>query len=729
MALVAYDDSSDEEFNQVQSNQSNGTCVLIKNDNYPELNIRSNQSQSLFSSLPPPKVAVEDQVDEADDEFLHKKEIPVQKPNKRIQINIPSLSGYSSEEDERPPDKKAKKAVSGLFAVLPPPKFTPLSNTSFVPNVIQKKVNKPPSNKPLPKRQPSKVVSGKPLLVPINLQNGYHSDSNDDEDIEIPETFDDEIWQKVCGKKKKTEAKEPVESPTTLEQVNVSVVAAPEVEKPYSGLDNKAFKELVGSSKRIPHNIKLIDIHEDAIRPDKEVWLKSLTDPNFEAETVVENDVDNTRKSRNHITALAQKALANDKELQMRWSENRFNRKQTQANTMEYNLSEMNFRVFLKSENSVLMLSLTYVDNETYFKGILTIVDPSDIHFAGNIASNTYAVQFSSNEIRNHVLTNYPYLNISGTVVRIRPFSTDCLFYNLPNGNVEINATYKEIDSIIYEETSSTEPTQNSSDSTMSGSMRPNDIIIKFKQNRIQKYRKNILGKNQKQRRNRIRLMKMAMASSAKKGIRRNTTKAMNLILRRSIKNTSEWGCTVIESLEAVSLPSTSMDNFTCGLKHNVVEFSGNSVSAEYDLQHAEYEEEKKEKEVEEKEKEVEEKEKEVEEKEKEVEEKEGVEEKEESAYRKIAFKSFYEELQIYQTTIDDPDVHFPFKFNHFIEFLTDSHILPSIEALAQKCQTSVHDIMHSMKDLFLCIPHDTVKRVFSRFVNLDELFPYNHTV
>lgn len=85
------------------------------------------------------------------------------------------------------------------------------------------------------------------------------------------------------------------------------------------------------SGKKAKENIKFIDIHEDEIRLDQGEWLKSLTDPNAEPNEDDADSVNNTCKAKNHITALAQKALANDKELQTRWAESRFNRKQTQA--------------------------------------------------------------------------------------------------------------------------------------------------------------------------------------------------------------------------------------------------------------------------------------------------------------------------------------------------------------------------------------------------------------
>ncbi|KAF5293562.1 hypothetical protein FQA39_LY03047 [Lamprigera yunnana] len=319
MALVAYDDSSEEEVTDSDKNDNtylDGKCTLTKLSKSEE---NGTTSGNLFATLPPPS-APEVPQKEVDDEFLHKKETPIEKPRKRIQLTIPALSDYSS-DDDMPTKKKFKKSISGLFATLPPPKGATLTNTSFVPNVLQKRETKKPKIIPKQAKEPAQNVTKM-------SKSGNESDSCD-EDIQVPDTFDDETWLKVCARKKK-----PLVTPKPVvvpEQESTSVVAAPTVCKPYDGLDNKAFKELVGSSKRIPTNIKLIDIHEDTIRPDKEVWLKSLTDPDFEAEPVIENPVDSTRKSRNHITALAQRALANDKELQKQWSENRYNRKQTQA--------------------------------------------------------------------------------------------------------------------------------------------------------------------------------------------------------------------------------------------------------------------------------------------------------------------------------------------------------------------------------------------------------------
>ncbi|KAK5647368.1 hypothetical protein RI129_002260 [Pyrocoelia pectoralis] len=331
MALVSYDSNSDSEYEEEGESESprNGTVTLTKPVLHSDTQTNHNNPTTLFSNLPPPIEVKNTVIEEEEDEFLYKKEAATEKPQKRIKIDIPALN-YSSDEEDKPIERKTKQKVSGLFTLLPPPKGTPLSSTSFVPNVLQKKkTNKKPSTALTPqKRKAAQLEKDKPPDTVI-MKSG--SDSTDDEEIEIPETYDDATWQEVCGRKKKQPPKQSQEPEPLTVIETVGVEAAPDVDQPYKGLDNKAFKELVGNTKRIPRNIKLIDIHEDEIRPDKEVWLRSLTDPDLEAEPVIENTVDGTRKVKNHITALAEKALANDKELQKRWSENRYNRKQTQA--------------------------------------------------------------------------------------------------------------------------------------------------------------------------------------------------------------------------------------------------------------------------------------------------------------------------------------------------------------------------------------------------------------
>lgn len=54
-------------------------------------------------------------------------------------------------------------------------------------------------------------------------------------------------------------------------------------------------------------NIKLIDINEEEILPDKDIWMrKSLTDPEQAPKYVVTDPVNDTCRKKHHITYLAQ---------------------------------------------------------------------------------------------------------------------------------------------------------------------------------------------------------------------------------------------------------------------------------------------------------------------------------------------------------------------------------------------------------------------------------------
>ncbi|KAI4466256.1 proline-rich protein prcc [Holotrichia oblita] len=245
---------------------------------------------------------------EEDDEYLKKKEVPTEKTKKQpIKISVPSLADFDS-DDEETPVKKAKivSKSSGLFALLPPPKGTSVTTKHFVPNSVKKTQNK--KIQPFKKAVPS-AVKTKDKIEPV--------DSEDDDDgiKDLPDTFDDDMWQKVCGRKEKRVPRLIIE-----ETIKTDVVQPdPEVTKrKCDGLDNQAFKELVGGNNEI--------------LCDKKIWMtKSLTDPEMAPKFVVKDPVNDTCKRKHHITYLAQQAKANEQELQNQWAQSRFTRQKTQA--------------------------------------------------------------------------------------------------------------------------------------------------------------------------------------------------------------------------------------------------------------------------------------------------------------------------------------------------------------------------------------------------------------
>lgn len=325
MSLVAYEGSSDEEEENGQQQQEpgGGKVEIIPNKGgtpngnkatdfrkmLPPQNVLDDSI--IFSKLPEPKQYANPPIPEAKDEFLKKKEQPTEKPNKQVKINAPAFAPFNKDDDEKTKKKKLSKILgkaSGLLAFLPPPKGTPLSNKSFVPNVLTKK---PAAAKQRKQVHPKRLIMRTHTVV--------SAESDDDEATkDVPETFDEETWQKVCAPNKKPPLKRNIAEMQQQQQQQQIVVGnnketatkieiAPETPKPYEGLDNDAFKQLVGSTKRRRENIKLIDINEEEVLPEKELWLtKSITDPNMVPPQEVDDAVNDTCRRKHHITYLAQ---------------------------------------------------------------------------------------------------------------------------------------------------------------------------------------------------------------------------------------------------------------------------------------------------------------------------------------------------------------------------------------------------------------------------------------
>lgn len=343
MALVAYDYSSDSD-NEITDEEESTSATVVLNgthkNNFSQKVVQqtqdtedvTNQSNvapdQLFSNLPEskPTTYISDENDKLEDFIPTLKSI---KEKKKVQITIPSLKDFEEPNDEEPLKKRVKPSPkgSGLLGILPPVQTAPLSNTTFVPKAVKKKnipstsTSSVPSTSMMPHSVRKNIEVKKALLA--KSKAGSDSET-DDEDIPIPDTFDDQMWEKVCGKPK-APAVIKVREPQPIEPEEFTI--APEPEKPYDGLDNEAFKELVGKTKKPIGNIKLIDINEDEIVSDKDTWMmKSLTDPDMAPKGQADDSVDPTRKRKHHITYLAQQARANEQELKSAWASSRQNR-------------------------------------------------------------------------------------------------------------------------------------------------------------------------------------------------------------------------------------------------------------------------------------------------------------------------------------------------------------------------------------------------------------------
>ncbi|XP_018574619.1 uncharacterized protein LOC108913539 [Anoplophora glabripennis] len=337
MALVSYDYDSDSENEVVKEEvidlsakiKVNSIASISQTDSAEE---RSNKdTEPLFATLPYSKNIVKNFPEEQIEDFIPKSK-PIRKDKEKVKITIPCLSDFNDVNDDEPQIKKQKQSVKGssLISLLPPVKGSVTTAKSFVPTAVNKKNIKDTTkcSTLIPHKVRKKVETNQMGILRKKGQNKEQdNDAESDDDIEMPETFDDEMWKKICGRPK---VKPVVHEPEWLHDEIINI--APEAEKPYNGLDNQAFKELVGRNKRPIGNIKLIDINEEEILPEKDIWMaKSLTDPEMASKPKIEDPVDPTRRKKHHITYLAQQAKANEQELQNAWAASKNSRLASRA--------------------------------------------------------------------------------------------------------------------------------------------------------------------------------------------------------------------------------------------------------------------------------------------------------------------------------------------------------------------------------------------------------------
>ncbi|XP_066148428.1 uncharacterized protein [Euwallacea fornicatus] len=327
MALVAYDYGSESE-PEINDNEMEVTIAEPATEQSSTTIISNN----LFSKLPSAKSQTSTQIEENDqlEDFIPT--VKNIKEKKKVLITIPSLSEFNDIKNDEPARKRAKASAkgSGLLGMLPPVQAAPKSSTMFLPNIVAKRSTKKPSTPPQAAKKAG-IIRNKVASVHQSRPGSGSDTDTDSEDITVPEMFDDKMWEKVCGRPKvpkripKTQVLLQLEPPAEFS-------TAPEPEKPYEGLNNVAFKELVGKVKKPMGNIKLIDINEEEIMPDKDLWMtKSLTDPELQPKATPEEVLDPTKKRKHHITYLAQQAKANEQEYKAAWATSKNNRMMSRA--------------------------------------------------------------------------------------------------------------------------------------------------------------------------------------------------------------------------------------------------------------------------------------------------------------------------------------------------------------------------------------------------------------
>lgn len=402
MSLVAYETSSDEgsenedfvvsKESGIESNKAVAITNIKISSNSPKLSKESddpfstskskekeeNLTTAIFNKLPEPKPINSLNIEEEDDEFLHKKAIPtfVEKRPKKgpVQITIPSLSEFKDLDEKNDKSKleftqNPKNIRScGLLSLLPKPKqeiFNKTIQTSSIPTanhqslpisrnsnsnsakLIPDSVKNRTQSKTKP-LNPTAKKTQKSIETEIN-NNSDESDENEDffslnvADNKLPEVSLNEINAMVAKKA----AKMAEVSSKLNESLNLSATEETDIIQSHNGIpsssfseqidiDEKALNVLVGSraKRRKMEEVNVVELSSAEVLPNKDEWLRtalaSSTQYQPKGVLVDEEPAPGTRR-KHQITYLAHQAKANEMELQAMWAANRHSRRQTQS--------------------------------------------------------------------------------------------------------------------------------------------------------------------------------------------------------------------------------------------------------------------------------------------------------------------------------------------------------------------------------------------------------------
>lgn len=409
MSLVAYTASSDEDsdcettsepgpsvsakqpiVSEKQQNGQQQQQASSKSLNLPQpknIQVENDVNEEDFSlNLPAPKQSNVLEVEEADDEFLHKKVDPslIEKPTAQlkktqkqkagtrqpVKITIPSLAELRTNDDDAAKSSHGKsfsvgpnpKKSSGLLSMLPAPKFNGVfgkpkekpdstsstaapvtKTTSLIPHSVSKRQAAATKAKP-PKAE-------KKSSLGLNYSNNSDdSDADDDAtgdffslnaETKLPEVSAAEISAMVA---KKTNRMAEFSRNLNIEQQRAAAEANEYAQNAAGAShanvpdhDQINIERLIGAraAKRSrKDDIQFIDIRQDQVATTNNEWMRNRLQAETEFQPtgrLVGDGPGAGTKKKHQITYLAYQAKANEAELQAMWSNNRQSRRQTQS--------------------------------------------------------------------------------------------------------------------------------------------------------------------------------------------------------------------------------------------------------------------------------------------------------------------------------------------------------------------------------------------------------------
>lgn len=364
----------------------------IQNDNEIDTKISDNtpaDDENFSLKLPAPKQS-QTLVEEADDEFLHKKVDPslVEKPTESlkmrktkastrqpVKITIPSLAELGTSDDDPVTNGKRfsvgpnLKKSCGLLSLLPPPKFNgtfskpkvssdptmattgPTATSTKTTSLIPHSVSKRQAAAALKLKQP---ITEKKSSLGLSYTNSDDSDADDDTggdffslntETKLPEVSVAEINAMVAKKTNRmAEFSKSLHNQQQHTAAEFNEYVQPAIAVSSSSVastdrDEINIEALIGAraAKRSrKDDIQFIDIRQDQVASTNDEWMRNRLQSETEFQPtgrlVTAGDQPGAGTKKKHqITYLAYQAKANEAELQAMWATNRQSRRQTQS--------------------------------------------------------------------------------------------------------------------------------------------------------------------------------------------------------------------------------------------------------------------------------------------------------------------------------------------------------------------------------------------------------------
>lgn len=316
------------------------------------------QTKSSTIQLPKPATVVKTVIEEEEDEFLHKKEVPVAAPPKKgkVKIMIPRLSEFKDDDDDKKSETKIQPAnrKTGLLSMLPRPSrsFAPAPKPATSSSQPSTSSSQPSPAKvadaktsDVPKKVgliPYSLMSHKPKTAEDKKATKKKEENSDDDDEEptgsfftfaddesaLPHVSEDEVQAMVAKQAERMEQRkrqaEEIDNPT-----DDVPDAQDESETGREELDQEAVRYLLGGNKAKrsrTDNIQIIDLSAAEVMPNRDEWVrKTLAGETSYIPTgqILEKGPNALAKRKHQISFLSMRAENNEAELEAMWAANR----------------------------------------------------------------------------------------------------------------------------------------------------------------------------------------------------------------------------------------------------------------------------------------------------------------------------------------------------------------------------------------------------------------------